>query len=92
MDSLQKTTTSDSNLTKDLQQLTREFTALNAFYARFCDALADVLVEGRALDACTVEGLGRCSRWLKCCLDEIRVKLEVIQKESCKVKGSEPGF
>lgn len=79
----QKTTTLDKSLAEDIQQLSREFAALNAFYTCFCDALAEVVVEGQVLDACTVEGVSRCSRWLKYRMAEIRAKLDAIQKNSC---------
>ena len=78
----QKTTSSDESLATDIQKLSREFNSLKTFYACFCDALAEVLVEGRELDACTVEGISRSSRWLKCRIEEIGEKLDKIQKRS----------
>ena len=86
----QKTTTSDSNLAADHLQLFNEFTALNAFYACFCDTLADVLVAGQVLDAGTVEGVSRCSRWLKYRMAEIRTKLDAIQKQASNKTGPDP--
>jgi len=90
MDSSQKTTIVDSSLTEDLLQLSNEFTALNNFYACFCDTPADVLVEGQIMDAGTVEGVSRCSRWLRYRMAEIRAKLDAVQKQSCNKTGPDP--
>jgi len=86
----QKSITSVSSLAEDLLQLSNEFTALNEFYTCFCDTLAEVLVEGQVMDAGTVEGISRCSRWLKFRMAEIRAKLDAMQKNACNKTGPDP--
>jgi len=74
----QKPTTQDSNLSEDLLQFYQEFAAFNDFHACFCDALAGVVVEGQVMDAGTIEGVNRCSRWMKHRMEEFTARLEVM--------------
>lgn len=76
----QKTTNPYSNLADELLVLSKEFTSFNTFYACFCDALAELMVEGRVLDGGTVEGVSRCSQWLKYRMQEMVKRLEAVQR------------
>ena len=75
-------TTQDSSLSEDLLQFYKEFAAFNDFYACFCDSLTGVVVEDQVMDAGTVEGINRCSCWMKHRMKEFRVRLEVIQEKA----------
>ena len=81
----QKISSKDPVKTSYMEELHQEFTSLTYLHACFCDALAGVLVEGRVLDATTVEGLIRCAHWLQRRMDELRVRMEGQQK-----LGSDP--
>lgn len=79
----QNSITHDPILSEDLSQFYKEFAAFNDFYACFCDALAGVVVENQVMDAGTVEGVNRCSCWMKHRMEEFRTRLEAIQKKAC---------
>jgi len=78
----QKPTTQDSRLSDDLLQFYKEFAAFNDFYTSFCDALAEVVVEGQVVDVGTIEGINRCSRWMKHRMETFKARLEAIERKS----------
>jgi len=63
--------------------LKHQFAAYNDFYACFCDALADVVVEDQVMDAGTIEGISRCAHWMKHRMQEFRTRLKVLQEKAC---------
>lgn len=81
-ESKQKRTNPDLSLSDDLLQFYQDFAEFNEYHAFFCDAFAGVVTDDEVLDARTVHGINRCSRWMKTRMAEFQARIKTLQDKS----------
>lgn len=81
-ESEQESVAQESSISKDLFHFYDEFAEFNDVCAFLCDAFVCVVARDDMLDASTVQGLFRCSYWMKSRMGEFKEKLNAIRKKS----------